>query len=502
VTRRQRQLHVVLQWVLLVALVGLLNHIGSAVFGRVDLTRDQRHSLSDAAVDAVSDLDRPLLARVYFTEGMKAPYHDHRAAVLEKLETLRAWSGGRLEIYEVDPSTDRELAEEARRFGIRPVTYVYADWGGREAKQVFMGVSFVYGDAQQAVPALPSLVNLEYELVRAIHTVTTPADERKTVAIAEGFGMPNLFGYGEETPVIALLKELVQRFSVQRVKLDELDALPEEGLDAIIIPGPQEVVSEQAQRALHAYVLNGGRVFWLVSGIQPDFEGMRTRAVDHGLGPLLHTWGVTVTERVLLDRTHREETVVPVVAGDQRRLARVRYPLVPTTTALERDYVPVRDVKRLVLPFSTTLVADPPEGVTADVWARSSEAALTADAPVSLDIQALHRPLPGEVAAQQDVVVALSGRMPSHFPDAEIQVGRPTRMVVVPSVDALSNNGDFVLNALDWLMEDETLVSIRSRGAGFEPLPEPENPWTLRAAMIVPSLVVVGLLLMAPRWRV
>ena len=58
----------------------------------------------------------------------------------------------------------------APQFGVGPVTYTRKDWDRQEARQVFMGVSLVYGDRQVAVEALPSIERFEYELVRMLYT--------------------------------------------------------------------------------------------------------------------------------------------------------------------------------------------------------------------------------------------------------------------------------------------------------------------------------------------
>jgi hypothetical protein len=59
---RHAALHTVL-WTLLAALV---LHLSSVVHARLDLTRDGRYGLSQAAIDTVASLDRPLVARVFF----------------------------------------------------------------------------------------------------------------------------------------------------------------------------------------------------------------------------------------------------------------------------------------------------------------------------------------------------------------------------------------------------------------------------------------------------
>ena len=59
-------------------------------FWRLDVTDDKVHSLDMSTRSLIWKLDKPLHVKVYFTEGLQAPYNNHRAALVDKLEELRA----------------------------------------------------------------------------------------------------------------------------------------------------------------------------------------------------------------------------------------------------------------------------------------------------------------------------------------------------------------------------------------------------------------------------
>ncbi|MBT6147160.1 MAG: hypothetical protein HOH74_17120, partial [Gemmatimonadetes bacterium] len=71
------------------------------------------------------------------------------------------------------------------------------------------------------------------------------------------------------------------------------------------------------------------------------------------------------------------------------------------------------------------------------------------------------------------------------FGDSDIATGR---------YFGLQGNGDFVLNALSWLAEDESLISIRPREAGYRPiaLTETQSDWVFWITVVLyPGLVAV-----------
>jgi ABC-type uncharacterized transport system involved in gliding motility auxiliary subunit len=61
-------------------------------------------------------------------------------------------------------------------------------------------------------------------------------------------------------------------------------------------------------------------------------------------------------------------------------------------------------------------------------------------------------------------------------PDAgQLLQGAPTRLVVSASADVVANNPTFVLNLCDWLVQDESLIGIRSKRASVASL-SPTTP--------------------------
>ena len=121
--RSIRRLNSWLQLFLVVAIIVLVNLWASDHFVRVDVTENKNYTLDLKTRSLVWTLERPLIAKVYFTEGLQAPYNNHRTILLDQLEELRAYAQGWLKIEVVDPTNIRELEAEARSFGMLPVDY-------------------------------------------------------------------------------------------------------------------------------------------------------------------------------------------------------------------------------------------------------------------------------------------------------------------------------------------------------------------------------------------
>ncbi len=505
--RRALLLHGWLQTGLWLVLVALLVHLSTAASVRFDLTRDQRHSLSEVARESVARLDKPLLARVWFSEGLEAPYHDHRRALLDLLDELAVASAGRLRVEVADPTGDPQLVARAARDGVRPIPYA--------SRTVFMGVALGYGDRQVAVDALPAVERMEADVVGAIRRVTSEPDDAASVGW--------LLGHGEPDPTAAdagpPLKELVGRLR-ERGPFRTLapgDAPIPEDLDTLLVVAPRAPLTPAEVVHLDQHLMRGGTLLLWLSSAWPDFGAGAPRAVDHGLSSWLGHHGVRLNRDLVVDRDHTEQMVVPVdVEGLGRQLVRLSYPLAVTTTNLDRTRRPVRDLPRLVLPFTSTLeLQDPlPGDVTGEVWARTMPQAAAIRGLDTLDPRALRQPLEGERPGAHPVVVALAGRFvavtaaspppPRTDPEAEpfdpealLDLSEPTRLVVVASGDALANNVDLALNALDWLADDPALIDVRARSGAEPPMAPPPRAAALRAKLLVVGAPLAVLALVA-----
>jgi hypothetical protein len=140
------------------------------------------------------------------------------------------------------------------------------------------------------------------------------------------------------------------------------------------------------------------------------------------------------------------------------------------------------------------------------------EASTAATGVRRLALEGLQNPTDQERPGPHPLGVSLAGPFRSFFEDRKIPplpaqtlVGQPAaeeepiaqgqdaRLVVVGSADFIANNLTFVLNAVDWLVQDPALMSIRAKTAAAHALEAPERGAASRinlATLGVPLLVL------------
>ena len=105
---------------------------------------------------------------------------------------------------------------------------------------------------------------------------------------------------------------------------------------------------------------------------------------------------------------------------------------------------------------------------------------------MTIDPKAYRLRAPTEETGQWPVLVSLNGSWSSYFSDRSllrpanlgvrpvIKAGAPARLVVAGSADMVANNIGLMLNIADWMMQDESLIAIRSKVARIVSFPPQE----------------------------
>ncbi len=510
---RRWRVHLAVQLVLVALLLILINHVSSAVFLRVDLTKAQDYTLSEAAREQVAHLEKPLVVRAYLAGDLNAPYHQHRPTIQAILEEFRAVSNGKMDLRIIDPSNDEQLQGEAERFGVSPTRYSYADNSRSEEKLIYMGISFSYGSEQRVLNPIDTLDTLEYEIARSIHALTQ-GEHRPVVGLLQGNGEPNLAAQKEDNPLGKLYGRLTNSYTVRQVELGGESGVPVD-VDALLVIGPQWTLTERAQYQLDQYLMRGGSLGFFLAPIKPDLERLRASPSQHGLQPMLSAWGVKVGDDLMVDRAHNEKLSLPAMVGRQRLLVPVHYPLFPMISDIHRGFPITRGIRSILSPFSSSVTPSSvnPAVTTEVLWSTHADAGAL---PQWRDLrpEALRTRSPKEFPGPHPMAVVAQGKFGSYFSDRAIPAAPPapdgstlpedptskltssagSQLVVVGSADVLANNEALILNTVDWLVEDPALVAIRARTRIPPKLDVPENTATWRFWIPgVPALFWLGI---------
>src|SRR5690606_34515353 len=94
----------IIQLLLSFLIIGALAWLSSVFFVRFDLTSDKRHTLTDNTIEFLEDLDELIYLKVYLKGEYPAIFKQLGIATREKLQEMRAYSNGNLELEFINPS--------------------------------------------------------------------------------------------------------------------------------------------------------------------------------------------------------------------------------------------------------------------------------------------------------------------------------------------------------------------------------------------------------------
>ncbi len=493
---------------LLATLIGI-NWLASFVSVRWDLTEDKRYSVSDATKRLLADLDRDVHVSVYLSGDFPPGFERLESATRETLEEFKTYADGQLTYQFIDPSvaaTEEKRGQQYQQLvkaGLAPTTLFDNEQGKRTEKLIFPG-AIVEADTL-AVPVQllkgnksssseeqlnQSYEGVEFQLASAIRQLVPTPRKRLGLVVSHTRASPAGF-----SDIIATLQQKYDVF------LDVNNPASYEGLDALLVLKPEQRFSEEEKYKLDQFVVGGGKALFFVDGAKVDTinpEGTFAQPLDLNLSDLFFKWGVRVNANLVKDLNSAKILLNVGNMGESPQLQPLPwrfYPLLnrfgPSPITRNIDAVYTRYLSSLDTVGGAGEVRRTPLLLT-------SPYTKTLNAPVLVAYnEARHQPEPSEYQGGiQLAAVLLEGTFTSLFqnrilPDDPRKgtfkaSGATGKVLICADGDVVVNdfdlrrntpfplgydrvsqnvfgNKDFVLHALDYMLDPDGLITARSK---------------------------------------
>ena len=230
---------------LAVALVAANTLVARATL-RLDVTAERLSSVSGETRRLLAELpdDRPVFIQAFLSPVVPEPFVQARSNLIGILEEIDALGGAKVEVLIEDTEPFTAAAINAReKFGILPRAMRGVAAGRAEITEVFLGVAFTAGAAQQVIPFFDRGLPTEYEIMRTIRVVA--GSERKRVGVVDTmvkvFGGQNLTS-NQQMPRWSVVGELQKQYEVVEVNA-EFPVPPD--IDALLVALPSSMQTDQ-----------------------------------------------------------------------------------------------------------------------------------------------------------------------------------------------------------------------------------------------------------------
>jgi ABC-2 type transport system permease protein len=528
-----------------IGIVLLVLFIGSFFRLRVDLTSEKRYTLTEATRQLVRDLPDVVYVKVFLTGELPADLRRLSQATRDVLDEMRVVQPDRIQYTFVDPNaspddkTRREIYDNLQQQGLTYSSIRLREKGAYTERIVFPGALVTFRDKTVPVQLLKtqlrapdadivnrSVNNLEYELASAIRQATTLRKAR--IAFLQGHG--ELSG----VRIADAMRALKEQYDVSTVRIDgRIDALSRkaEGMkhrvndyQLLIVAKPNSTFSQRDRYVLDQFIMNGGKVIWLIDPMNANLDSLRANqyslAVPYPLelDDLFLAYGVRLNKDLLLDRSCAPIEIYTQPYGNQRKLERFPWYFEPISIP-ESTHPIVSNIDPVHTRFVSSIDTLATDGIKKTVLLTTSPYSRLLRNPVriSLNIVEVDMGLDRNTTPRLPIAVLLEGAFTSAFRDrllteftsdpevAYREKGARTAQLFISDGDVIQNrvdaasgmpymlgydryanakiygNRELLINAVNYLLDDKALISIRSRTIALRQL-DPHRERALVAA--------------------
>lgn len=506
-----------LHWSLWVVLCILLNVLIQYVVFRIDLTAEKRFTLAAETHQLCTELKEDVLIKVYLDGSINPGFNRLHTACKDLLSECKQLNSKHFQIEFTTPSKDRTKEETAAvekqlyEKGLIPED-VYVKSGDKStAYKIFPGAIISYKGREKVWPifnrqsaGIPaeicinnSIEDLEYSLTNTIRKLQET--KRKEITFLDGHGeLDTLQSY-------RFRSALAEYYSVNHTAITsgrELRAL--RGTDLLVIAQPDSVLNDREKYVIDQFIMQGGKTLWLIDPLSTNLDSLRkgfTLGLPRPLQieDMLFKYGVRLNSGLLQDR---QCGYLRINVGYDKGQPRFElFPWLYSVLALPQSQHPiVRNLDLIKLDYCSTLDTVTAPGIQKTILLQSSRYARVMPAPVRISLASVKFP-PREsqlINYNQPIACLLEGKFNSftenRLPQALLQnpdfhhaeISIPTKMIIVADGDLARNdinfssreilplgfdrntnqtfaNSTFLLNCVNYLLDDEALLNLRSR---------------------------------------
>ncbi len=240
--------------VIAISLGVLVNRAG----GRVDLTQERLHTLSDPTREVINRIDpgRPVLIQAYISADVPESFAEQRQTLLALLREYDAIGGDRIHLRVVDTERYSPEARQAEdQFGIKPEMVRGFSDSQDDPDVIYMGVAFTCGTDEVVIPFVHRGLSVEYELTRSVGTVSGLKRRKVGVANTDARLFGGLdFQTMSSQPEWQIISELKKQYDLSQVGLDQ----PlNEKIDVLLVAQVSSLTQPQMNHLLD-YLKKGG----------------------------------------------------------------------------------------------------------------------------------------------------------------------------------------------------------------------------------------------------
>ncbi|MBP6385853.1 MAG: gliding motility-associated ABC transporter substrate-binding protein GldG [Pseudarcicella sp.] len=536
----------IVRFLLLLTIVLGVNVLSEMFFFRLDLTEEKRYSVSEATKKLLSNLEKPVNVKVYLTgDNLPAKFKKLEKEVFDMLTEFKIYGGKNINFRFIDLTkeikSDKEREEKYLSLyqkGIPPTNIHNKDKGNLVQTMVVPGAVLSVENKEIGVLLLKgnkfstaedqlvqSANNVEFNLASAIKQLTLK--ERKKIG----------FFVNQSTLAAAkqydLLSALRKSYDLYPVDLKLSSTL--QGLDAIFVLKPDVVFTDNDKYKIDQFVVNGGKALFFLDGTQVDSvarEGSMIQPLNVELSDLFFKYGLRLNQNLIKDAQMCAQIPMNVgTFGSNANIQLVPWNYSPIVNNFGKSTI-VKNIDAILLKYTSSIDTVRADGITKTPLLMTSPYTQTLNAPALLAYNVAskeamtskynggvktiayllegkfeslfkNRILPNDTnfksfktkGTASKVIVCADGDLPVNEVDYKQKMPYP--MGFDKYASKVFANKDFVMNAVDYLLDNNGVISSKNKELKYRPLDKEivqneQNYWYV-FNLVLPIILLISI---------
>lgn len=257
-----------------------------------DLTFAKVHSLSTATKDIIRNLDDLVNIKVYMSQDLPAQIKPVAEDLRSMLTSIEKINQSKFKVEYVDPAKDEQALKETEKYNIAPLQFSSVKNDKFEVQNSYFGMVMQYGGKDEVIPIASDVGNLEYMIVSSIKRLTTK--ELPTVVVYEDSDQPS----GEAQ---LLQKYLGYNYKIEAANFDDDKyELPSKGSTLLII-GRKSKFTDKAIDQISNWVAQGKGLMIFDERVAVNNNMQARKLEETGLERLMADKGIVVEPKIVMD---------------------------------------------------------------------------------------------------------------------------------------------------------------------------------------------------------
>jgi gliding-associated putative ABC transporter substrate-binding component GldG len=455
-----------LNMAIFVGILILINLISLNLFHRFDFSKGKVFTLSQSSKKAVGSLKDNLVVKAYFSKNLPNKYADNSRYVKDILSEYAAYSHGKMKFEFIDPGNEEKLKQEASKERIYPARIQVLENDKMEIREVYMGLSFEYQGAYEIIPLVQEREGLENSVTGLIRRLLK--ENLPKIAVFQDT-------LSTEETYKTLTRILNENYEVNRVNLNTaFDA------QVLVFTGVLDSLTVAQQFNLDQYLMHGGNIILFQDRIFVSLEYQIVQPIPSNIFRMMRTWSMDLKPVLVTDancgtvklRTHEGINAVEVP---------MNYPLIPIVNNVNKKNIISKDLNTIAFFFASPINTNyqvPGVKVTPLLMTSHNTGQVTGP-NFDINIQRFmdKRAISMLSGAPETLAALYEGTFRSNFPTPKANAGgfqaqtTNSKIILVADNDfivetaggQIPNNINFILNSIDYLAGDTSMIEVRSR---------------------------------------